>query len=124
MFKYFFYAVLFILSATTSQCTKTSTTSDDSNSLPPETQTGAGTFACKINGVVWRYKDPNYEFLSTKPVTHWEFDKSSMGGYLTINGLRYPDGINASDYLLLVADSLNFKASKIVDTSTIYNYGS
>ena len=118
--KYFLMYFAFALSVSLTQCSKTTV---DPIGLPPETQTGAGIFACKINGVVWQYKNPNYEFLSTKPVTHWEFDKSSMGGYLTINGLRYPDGTGASDYLLLVADSLNFRASKIVDTSTIYNYG-
>ena len=123
MFKHIFYAVLFLLSATTTQCSKTSTTPDDSNTLPPETQTGAGTFACKINGVVWKYKNPNYEFLSTKPVTRWEFDKSNMGGYLTINGLRYPDGINSSDLLFLQADSLLISKEKVVNNYYGYNFG-
>ena len=63
MVKYFFYVVLLFVSATTTHCTKTSTTPDDSNSLPPETQTGVGTFACKINGVVWKYKDPTCNAL-------------------------------------------------------------
>ena len=120
MFKYIFYTALFLIIATTTQCNKTNV---DPDGLPSETQTGAGTFACKINGVVWKYKNPNYEFLSTKPVTSWGFDPNYLGGYLAINGLRYPDGTNASDYLLLVADSLNFRDSKIVDTLTIFNYG-
>ncbi len=118
MVKYLFYAVLFILSTTTTQCTKTSTTPDDSNTLPPETQTGTGTFACKINGVVWRYKDPNYEFLSTKPVTHWDFDNNSYGGILYLNGLRYLDGINENDFLNIGLDSLNFKKEAIVFPKT------
>lgn len=29
---------------------------DDSNTLPPATQTGANTFGCKINGVVYKCK--------------------------------------------------------------------
>jgi len=120
MTRHFLIYFAFALCTSLTQCSKTTV---DPNALPPETQTGAGTFACKINGVVWKWKNPNYEFLSTKPVTHWEYDKSSMGGNLIINGLRYPDGINASDYLLLVADSLNFSDSKVVDTSTIFNYG-
>ncbi len=123
MFKYFFYAVMLLLSTTTSQCTKTSTIPDDPNALPPETQTGAGTFACKINGVVWRYKDPNYEFLSTKPVTSWSLETNSMGGYLTISGLRYPDGINSSDLLFLQADSLLNSKDKIINNYNGYNFG-
>jgi len=117
MIKYFFYVALFILSATTIHCTKTSTTPDDSNTLPPETQTGTGTFACKINGVVWRYKDPNYEVLSTKPITRWEFDPTLWGGNLYIGGVRYLDGVKENDILSLGSDSLLFKKEKVIDNS-------
>ena len=106
MFKHIFYAVLLFISATTIQCTKTSTNPDDLNALPPETQTGAGTFACKINGVVWRYKDPNYEFLSTKPKTRWEFDPTCQNGNLYIGGVQYLNGINEDNLLVISADSL------------------
>lgn len=121
MLKYFFYAALCLTCATTTHCTKTSTISPDG--LPPETQTGAGTFACKINGVVWKYNNPNYEFLSTKPVTSWEFDKSNMGGYLSISGLRYPDGINSTDLLFLQADSLLILKEKVINNYNGYNFG-
>ena len=107
MVKYFFYVVFLLVSATTSQCSKTATV--DPNGLPPETQTGAGTFACKINGVVWQYKDPNYEFLSTKPKTRWEFDPTLFGGLLYISGIRYSDGITADDILNIDVDSINYK---------------
>ncbi len=122
MVKYFFYVVLLFVSATTTHCTKTSTTPDDSNSLPPETQTGVGTFACKINGVVWKYKDPNYEFLSTKPVTRWEFDPTIMGGNLYIGGFRYSDGITANSLLAVGADSLLFVNEKNINNNG-YNFG-
>ncbi len=104
MLKYFFYAALCFICATTTHCSKTSTISPDG--LPPETQTGAGTFACKINGVVWNYNKPNYEFLSTKPVTSWEFQPTYNNGYLSIRGVRYLDGVNETDFLNLVSDSL------------------
>ena len=119
MAKYFFYVALFILSATTVQCNKNGVDAE----LPPETQTGAGTFACKINGVVWRYKDPSYELLSTKPKTRWSFDPNDMGGYFYIGGLRYADGSNANDLIVIGADSLISKKTKIIDTSGFYNYG-
>ncbi len=105
MLKYFFYAALCFICATTTHCSKTSTNPDDG--LPPETQTGAGTFACKINGVVWKYNNPNYEFLSTKPKTSWEFDPTYYNGDLSIRGVRYLDGVNETDLLALYSDSLN-----------------
>ncbi len=123
MFKYFFYAVMLLLSTTTSQCTKTSTTPDDSNSLPPETQIGAGTFACKINGVVWRYKDPNYEFLSTKPKTRWEFDPSTSNGNLYISGVRFSDGINENDLLDISSDSLLSYKERNANNIGKYHFG-
>ena len=123
MFKRIFYAVLLFLSATTIQCTKTSTNPDDSNSLPPETQTGAGTFACKINGVVWKYKNPNYEFLSTKPVTSWEFDPSSNNGNLYIGAVRYLDGINETDLLEINSDSLITFKEREANNIGKYHFG-
>jgi len=115
MTRHFLMYFAFALSVSLMQCSKTTV---DPNGLPPETQTGAGTFACKINGVVWQYKDPNYEFLSTKPVTHWEFDNNSYGGILYLNGLRYLDGINENDFLNIGLDSLNFKKEAIVIPKT------
>ena len=114
MFKHIFYAVLLFISATTIQCTKTSTSPDDSNTLPPETQTGAGTFACKINGKVWKYKDPDYQFLDNRPKTRWSYDNSSYGGTLYIGGFRYSDGKNSDDFLTISADSINFRKVALV----------
>jgi len=104
MVKYFFYAILFLVSTTT-QCSKTTV---DPNGLPPETQTGAGTFACKINGMVWQWKDPDYQFLDTRPKTRWSFDANTMGGQLYIGGFRYANGKTANELLNLYADSLLF----------------
>ncbi len=108
--RYFLMYFAFAISTSLTQCSKPAVvTPTDSNTLPPETQTGAGTFACKINGVVWQWKDPNYEFLSTKPKTKWEFDPTSYGGLLIISGVRYSDGITENDLLNIVIDSLNIK---------------
>ena len=123
MLKYIFYTALFLIIATTTQCNKTNV---DPDGLPPETQTGAGTFACKINGVVWKWKNPNYEFLSTKPVTSLKFDPYYMGGYLEISAVRYADGINENELFGLVADSLLFKKTKTINASNyhdFFNYG-
>jgi len=93
----------FALCTSLTQCSKTTV---DPNTLPPETQTGAGTFACKINGVVWKYKNPDPQWLSSNPVTRWSFDPNRLSGFLEIYGWRYLDGKNSDDYLVLAADSL------------------
>jgi len=123
MLKQFFYVALFILSATTTQCTKTSTTPDDTNTLPPETQTGVGTFACKINGVVWKYKNPNYEFLSTKPITSWEFDPTYNNGNLYIGAVRYLDGVNENELLEINSDSLLTFKERNANNIGKYHFG-
>ena len=112
MFKRIFYVVLLFTSATTTQCSKTTV---DPNGLPPETQTGAGTFACLINGAVWQYK--NADNFYTTPKTRWEFDPNYLSGYLYIGGARYSDGTFENDALLLAADSLNFTKEKNINLS-------
>jgi hypothetical protein len=76
--------------------------------LPPETQTGAGTFACLINGEVWTYKDPT-DFFTLKPTTYVEYNPNYKGGTLEIGGLRYNDKNSFVDRLDLFTDSLQFK---------------
>ena len=110
MFKHIFYAVLLFISATITQCGKTTV---DPNGLPPATQTGTGTFACLINGAVWQYK--NADNFYTSPKTRWEFDPNYLGGYLYIGGIRYVDGTNSTDLLSLVSDSLILKKEKIIN---------
>ena len=125
MFKHIFYAVLLFISTVTTQCSKTSTNPDDSNSLPPETQTGAGTFACKINGVVWKYNNPDYKFLDTRPHTNWSFDPNNKGGDLEVVALKYYDPSSSNSYdeiILFGADSLNVFKEKILDKNS-FNYG-
>jgi len=109
--KYFLMYFAFALSVSLMQCSKTAV---DPIGLPPETQTGAGIFACKINGVVWQYKNPNYEVLSTKPKTRWEFDPTLWGGNLYIGGVRYLDGVKENDLLSLGADSLLYNNEKTI----------
>jgi len=113
MFKQKSWFLLFLFFGALTNCSK----KDD---LPPETQTGAGTFACKINGVVWRYKDPNYEVLSTKPKTRWEYDPTLFGGLLYISGVRYFDGITADDILNIDVDSINFKNEFQIGSSSYW----
>ena len=125
MFKHIFYAVLLFISTVTTQCSKTSTNPDDSNSLPPETQTGAGTFACKINGVVWKYKDPDYQFLDNRPKTSWSFDSSEKGGTLRVTALKYYDPSSSAGYdeiMYLLSDSLIIAKEKNLNANG-FNYG-
>jgi len=107
MVKYFFYAILFIVSTSTSQCTKTSTTPDDPNALPPETQTGAGTYACKINGVVWKYRDHEYKIFSQRFNTILSFHPEENGGTISLAGIRYETNDEASSELGISASFLN-----------------
>jgi len=112
MTRHFLMYFAFTLSTSLTQCSKTTV---DPNGLPPATQTGAGTFACKINGVVWQYK--NADNFYTTPKTHWEFDPNYLGGYLYIGGARYSDGSFENDALLLASDSLNFINEKNINSS-------
>ena len=109
----------FALSISLTHCNKTTV---DPNGLPPETQTGAGTFACKINGVVWKYKDPDPKWLSTNPKTRWSFDPNRLSGFLEIYGWKYSDGKNSDDYLVLAADSLLLFKEKAI-RHFFANYG-
>ena len=118
MTRHFLMYFAFALSTSLTQCSKTTV---DPNGLPPETQTGAGTFACKINGVVWQYK--NADNFYTTPKTRWEFDPTMYGGYLSIGGIRYSDGINADAILSLVADSLLTNKEKTVNKYYGIDYG-
>ena len=118
MTKRFFMYFAFALCTSLTQCSKTTV---DPNGLPPETQTGAGTFACLINGAVWQYKNADNFF--TTPKTRWEFDPSMYGGYLSIGGIRYSDGVNADAILSLVADSLLTNKEKTVNKYYGIDYG-
>ena len=118
MTRHFLMYFAFALCTSLTQCSKTTV---DPNTLPPETQTGAGTFACLINGAVWQYK--NADNFYTSPKTRWEFDPNSMGGLLTVGAIRYSDGINSDAILSLAADSLLFKKEKYVSKSYFGDFG-
>ena len=108
MFKHIFYAVLLFISATTSQCSKTTTAvPDDPNALPPETQTGANTYACKINGVVWKYRDHEYKIFSQRSNTILSFHLEENGGTISLAGIRYETNDEASSELGISASYLN-----------------
>ncbi len=113
MFKHHFWLLLFLFCIFGIQCKKTAVDAE----LPPETQTGAGTFACLINGTVWQYKNADNFF--TTPKTRWEFDPNYLGGYFYIGGIRYADGVNSSDLLSVVSDSLLFKKEKLINSQNL-----
>ena len=118
MFKRIFYAVLLFISAATSQCSKTTV---DPNALPPETQTGAGTFACKINGKIWNFNNPS-GFLNNSPITRWSFDPGIRGGNLEILGFTYDAaGTTETSELDLYGDSLIYK-SQIISSRTLNHF--
>ena len=121
MTRHFLMYFAFALSSSLTQCSKTTV---DPNGLPPETQTGAGTFACKINGMVWKYKDPDYQFLDTRPRTKWSFDSNDKSGTLQITALRYQDPSSSiyNEIIDFYADSLLLLKEKIMN-SYGYNYG-
>ena len=120
MFKHIFYAVLLFISATTSQCSKTTTAvPDDPNALPPETQTGAGTYACKINGVVWKYSNPSFSISQSKQKTRLEFFPFTNGGYLSLAGTRYDSNDSGIDLLGLFVGNLNNNKNNVLGTNKI-----
>ena len=119
MTRHFLMYFAFALSSSLTQCSKTTV---DPNGLPPETQTGAGTFACKINGVVWQWKDADYQFLDTRPKTRWSFDPNKQEGYIEIVGFIYNNATSyAESQLDLYADSLIYK-NEIVSSRTLNHF--
>jgi hypothetical protein len=74
---------LLVLSATLTHCS--SCKENIEPSLPSESQSGAGTFACRINGVVWQYKNPTGIF-NLQERTNWKYDPNEKLGILSISG--------------------------------------
>ena len=103
---------LLVLSATLTQCSKCKENIEPS--LPPETQVGAGTFACRINGVVWQYKNPTGLNLFER--TNWRYDPNEMKGTLSISGYRYDNNDNGLDQLGLRVDSLSLNKIAFIDS--------
>jgi hypothetical protein len=103
---------LLVLIATLTQCS--SCKENVNPELPPETQTGAGTFACLVNGEVWRYNDPTG--ISLKPTTDLVFNPLDHEGRLDIYGLRYDDKNISTDQIGLGADSLTIRSIAKVDS--------
>ena len=120
MRKYIFYAALFLIIAITTQCNKTNV---DPDGLPPETQTGAGTFACKINGVVWGYNNPDPQALDNRVKSSWSFDANDKNGTLQVIALKYYDASkNYDEVIHFIADSLNLVKEKYLNRNA-FNYG-
>lgn len=114
--------VWLVLSVTLTQCSQCKENVTPFVGLPPETQTGAGTFACLINGEVWTYKDPKSS-LSLKEVTDWSFDPNEFGGRLTISALRYDEKDIGIDQMGFFADSLIFKREIVLNNTNPRSMG-
>jgi Family of unknown function (DUF6252) len=108
MTKQRLWLALLVLIASLTQCSSCKENVNP-NELPSETQTGAGTFACLINGQVWRYNDPKGNF-SLKPTTSLDFNPLDHNGRLDIYGLRYDANDVSIDQINLGADSLNIRS--------------
>jgi hypothetical protein len=111
MTKQRLWLALLVLIATLTQCS--SCKENVNPDLPPETQTGAGTFACLINGQVWTYKDPS-ELFSLKSTTTLEFDPNYKNGSLDLSGFRYDNNNMLIDYIIIYADSLLSKKERTI----------
>ncbi len=65
--------------------------------LPPATQTGAGTFGCKINGKVYV---PKGSSGTGRPNPHIQYDSDLNGNpYLSIETFQYPTDINSGIFI-------------------------
>jgi hypothetical protein len=117
---------LLVLSATLTQCSSCRENVAPAFLLPPETQSGLGTYACLINGVVWQYKNPTGLNLLTR--TSWYYDPNENNGALGIGGVRYDNNDVILDQLVLHADSLGLKKLAFADSTSknlsmsYYNY--
>jgi hypothetical protein len=104
---------LLVLIATLSQCSSCKENINP-NELPPETQIGAGTFACLVNGQVWTYNNPTG--INLKPTSNLSFDPLDHRGRLNIYGLRYNNKNEGIDEIGLLADSLIVRNVAKVDS--------
>jgi hypothetical protein len=111
MTKQRLWLALLVLIASLTQCSSCKENVNP-NELPPETQTGAGTFACRINGEVWRYNDPTG--INLKPRTSLRYDSIYKGGAIEINGLRYNKDNVSIDQLGLYVDSISARKEIIL----------
>jgi hypothetical protein len=69
--------------------------------LPPATQNGTNTFACLINGQLWRPQ--GYDGRTNYSIF---YAPTYRNGTLNISTYRYQDGVKDADYLTIVSDSL------------------
>ncbi len=82
---FFIFGSLLLICLTTSNCKKHKTTADPVSQLPPETQVGANTFGCLVNGEVFLPKGPSlnpilqcaYQYLYTNSSNGYFFQLSA-----------------------------------------------
>lgn len=68
------------------------TQADNSQKLPPETQTGANTFGCMINGRLFYPRDGIGDVMGTNKALSWWGSSSSMYEYREMKVANFRDG--------------------------------
>ena len=90
------------------------------DTLPPATQTGAGTFGCKINGKVFIAKGSSG---TGTPNPHIQYDIDLIGQpYLSIEAKRY-EGTNVNGSALLFFLNVNRLGSYLIPSNFKYSVG-
>jgi hypothetical protein len=98
------FTCLFFLSATA--CKK------DNYSLPPETQTGAGTFGCKIDGKVWVPRGTDYN-SGRNIFANYQFIYPSPNGFVfVLSAASYES--SPLEGFTLGTDSLTIKSGMLI----------
>ena len=85
------YLCLLTLMAGCSQCNKV-ISPNDASSLPPTTQTGAGTFGCMLNGQVWTPQGRGPILEPRNPSIN--YDATYEGGALALTATIYDKSVN------------------------------
>lgn len=78
---------------------------DPVSALPPETQTGANTFGCLVNGQAWTPR--GYNGFSNYQV---DFDPTYRGGELGLHTYRYNDAKTTFQSIIFGGDSISHVA--------------
>lgn len=90
-------------------CKKENTLQDELSKLPPNTQTGANTFGCLVNGKAWVAQNEDC-FILCDPSFKMYYDWSN-GGYLSIDAIFLNSAENINQGIGFGFDSTNFKTS-------------
>ena len=101
---------LLVLSATLTQCSKCKENVTPDTPLPPETQVGANTFGCLLNGKKWiPTQDGHLNYFRTLSI--W-YDPTYAGGSFSIKA-NINHGITTDEFIGLSVDSITLNPQKI-----------